>query len=107
MNDSIEKVPEHIPSRTEVLEQIGRLVAKFDVIRELSDASGLYLLEVDTKGENKGEVTMFRYSRKGNYGGNICPLNEIQVVYFENDEPVGGRNVAFYDEASGQWQDVV
>lgn len=107
MNDSIEKGPEHIPSRTEVLEQIGMLIGKFDLIRELSDGAGPYLLEVSIKGKKEGEATMFRYSRKGEHAGNICPLNEIQVVYFENGEPVGGRNVAFYDEASGQWQDVV
>ena len=90
----------------QVLEAIGQHVEGYVIERELSDPEGVYLLEARVAGEKPGEVTEYRYQRKGEFGRNQNAQTTIQVAYYENDIPVGGKTVANYDEKTGTWESV-
>lgn len=51
MENSIEKGPEMIPTKEEVMEIISRFEKNTAFVRELSDEQGLYLLEVQVEGK--------------------------------------------------------
>ena len=93
-------------TKEQVLEAIGQHVEGYVIERELSDAEGVHLLEARVAGEKPGEVTEYRYQRKGEFGRNQSAQTTIQVAYYENDIPVGGKTVANYNEAIGTWEKV-
>ena len=77
---------------------------KCTVARELSDDAGIYLVEATIPGENPGEVTEYRFERKGMYGANQFSKTSITVVYYDTDGvPEGGKTLADYDEATSGW----
>ncbi|HEY4498861.1 MAG TPA: hypothetical protein VJH94_02235 [Candidatus Paceibacterota bacterium] len=94
----------HILTREEVLEAIGQHIEGYAIERELSDAEGVYLLEARVAGEKPGEVTEYRYQRKGEFGRNQSAQTAIHVAYYEDDVPVGGTTVANYNEKTGIWE---
>jgi len=107
MENSIEKGPERIPIKEEVMEVISRFEKATTFVRELSDEQGLYLLEVQAEGKEPGEVTQYRYQRKGTFPNHNESLETvIQVVYYQDEIPVGGTNIAEYKSETGQWEEV-
>ncbi len=100
------KETEHVLSREEVLEAITQHVEGYTIERELSDAEGVYLLEARVVGEKPGEVTEYRYQRKGEFGRNQSLQTAIHVAYYEDDMPVGGTTIANYNETTGEWEPV-
>ncbi len=108
MENQIEKGPERIPSREEVLEQITRFAENFTIRRELSDEQGIYLIEAVVLGAKDGETIEYGYIRKGpDRAKNASAETVIHKTYFEGDMPVGGDNVAFYNENTQAWEDVI
>jgi len=93
-------------TKEQVLEAIGQHVEGYVIERELSDPEGVYLLEARVAGEKPGEVTEYRYQRKGEFGRNQSLQTAIHVAYYENDIPVGGTTIANYDEKTGTWEPV-
>ena len=67
MENDIEKGPERIPTREEVLDIIRRFEANAKVSRELLDEKGLYLLEAQIEGPELGETVQYEYMRKGRF----------------------------------------
>lgn len=73
--------------------------------RELSDGLGLYLVEVSVPGDKSGEVKLYEYKRKGEFpNNNAAAETVINVVYFENDMPVGGDSVAQFNYGTNEWE---
>ena len=108
MKNSFETGPERIPDKAEVLQVIFRFAESPTVVRELYDDKGLYLLEATVSGENPGETTEYRYTRKGVFPDHIESLQTvIHRVYYEGEMPVTGDNVAFFEPESDEWKDVV
>ncbi|MEK7609976.1 MAG: hypothetical protein AAB470_02560 [Patescibacteria group bacterium] len=102
-----EKGPERIPTKEEVLEVIARYIENATFVRELSDEQGLYLLEVKVQGEKTGETIQYEYIRKGKFPNhNESVSTVIHIVYYENEIPVGGHDVANFDSETGEWKDV-
>ena len=107
MENSFEKGPEKIPTKAEVMEVISRFAENTILTRELSDEQGLYLLEVKIEGENPSEITQYEYVRKGRFpDGNQSSGTVIHVVYYQNEVPIGGHDVANYDSETGEWKEV-
>jgi hypothetical protein len=107
MENQIERGPERILNKEEVLEAISRFVENATLVRELSDEHGLYLLEVKIPGENPGETTQYEYMRKGRFPNhNEASETAIHVVYYDGDMPVGGDKVAVYKPETNKWEDV-
>jgi hypothetical protein len=107
MEGSIEKGPEKIPTRDEVLEVISSIAESAEIVRELSDEQGLYLLEAKIECDTPGETTQYEYIRKGRYpDGNQSAATVIHIVYYENEMPVGGHNVADYNYNTGKWDKI-
>ncbi len=91
---TIEKILSHLPE-------------KATLVRELSDEQGLYLLEVEVKGEKPGETIQFEYMRKGRYPNkNEASESAIHAVYYENGTPVSGAKIAVYNYETGGWEKV-
>jgi len=105
MKNPFEKGPERIPTKEKVMEAISRLTETSEVVRELSDEQGLYLLEAKVPGDEPGEFVQYEYIRKGRYpDGNESSATAIHIVYYEGEAPVGGHNVADYDQETGEWK---
>ncbi len=104
MENPIERGPEQIPTREQVLKEIARHAEGAAFVRELSDEQGLYLLEVKIEGEKPGEIIQYEYMRKGRFQG-VGQSSEtaIHVVYYENDVPTNGQKIAIYNAESGEW----
>lgn len=89
--------PERILSREEILSQLQGRCEKFDVERELSDADGIYLLEVMTKDGTK----RYTYQRKGAFDGKIESAGTTVRLEWMDDG--FSKTLADFDPATGEW----
>lgn len=102
---SPEKKAERVLTSGEVLEAISERAEGFILSRELSDEQGVYLLEVEIKGENEGEVTEYQYMRKGVHPNhNESDVTAISRIDYKDGVPIGGERVAVFDEKTGEWR---
>lgn len=93
-----------IPTREQIMGILLQHAPHCTVARELSDHDGIYLIEATIPGENPGEITEYRFERKGVYGQNQFSATSITIVYYDADGvPEGGKTVASYDEKTGIW----
>ena len=69
---------------------------------ERSDADGLWLLEIQVEGPKPGEMTEYAYRRAGTFGRNKHALTTIEVAYYEDGIPVGGKTIANF--LDGEWK---
>lgn len=74
------------------------------VARELSDEEGIYLLDVRFEGEKPGEVTEYSYARKGSWTESKSVATRIDIAYYEDEVPMGGKSFARFDEGSKEWK---
>ena len=117
-NYNIEKSPERIQSKEEVLEVISRHikrdisraenVAEMKLTNELSDEQGLYLLEAKVEVVGKsGEFIEYLYMRKGVFLEHNSSLETtINVMYYKDEIPVSGWNIAEFNSDKGELEDV-
>ena len=99
-----EEASERILTSEEVLEALSQHAEGYTLSRELSDEKGVYLREVEVKGEKEGEVTEYQYMRKGRHSNhNESDRTAISVIYYEDGMPVGGERIAIFDEDAGVW----
>lgn len=92
---------EKIPREREVLNIIEKIIGNdYEVLRNLEDEKGLYLLEVQTTDES-GDLVQYNYQREGAYKEGKSLDTIIDVVFFSDGIPVGGHTVAKYKE--GTW----
>jgi hypothetical protein len=107
MESFIEKGPERIPNKEEVMEVIGRHAEGASIVRELSDEQGLYLLEAKVESKEPGETIQYEYMRKGEFAdGNKSASSVIHIVYYMDGIPAGGHSVAEYNPVAGEWEEV-
>ncbi len=105
MENFIEKSPEKIPTKQEVLDVISRFVENPTIVIELADERGLYSLEVKVEGKKPGETIQYEYLRKGSFpNGYKSTSTVIHVVYREDGKVVWGENVADYNYETGEWK---
>lgn len=105
MENPIEKGPERIPTKGEVMEVISRFAENAVLVRELSDEKGLYLLEVKVENKESTESTLYRYARRGEYPDhNDSSETIIHVAYYEGEVAVGGHDVAVYNSETNEWE---
>jgi hypothetical protein len=104
---NIEKKSEKILTSAEILEAISQHAEGFTLSRELSDEKGVYLREVEVKGEKEGEVTEYQYMRKGIHSNhNESEVTAISRIYYQDGMPIGGDKVAILNEETGEWEKV-
>lgn len=111
MENYIEKGPERIPTKEEVMEIIVRhpenVSLSVILVRELYDEQGLYLLEAKKEGEKSGEFIEYLYMRKGVYPDkDSTTKSTINILHYKNGEPKTGWNIANYKLDTGEWEDV-
>lgn len=99
----VEQGSEHIPTREDVLAEIKKWCEKGEVVKELSDERGVYILEIIEPGEKSGESTLYAYQRAGTFGKNSAVATVIEKVYLVDDIPVGGDIIAEHNDATGEW----
>jgi len=104
MKNTFESGPEQIPTKESILEIIKSFTENAVVIREESDEQGLYLLEANQREEKPGEYTQYQYMRKGEFKEGQSLETVIHVVYYENDIPCGGHDVATFNPQTGTWE---
>ncbi|MCE9628855.1 MAG: hypothetical protein K8Q91_02545 [Candidatus Vogelbacteria bacterium] len=93
---------ESIPNQDEISAVFGRHIeGEYKTTRCLEDEQGIYLWEVEVPGASDGEVTEYRYTRKGQYQEASSLVTTIQVAYYENGDCVGGTSVVNF--LDGQW----
>ncbi len=110
MENEIEKEPEHIPTKEEVMEIIDRRMEppeKFTTLRELYDEQGLCLLDLRIEGKQPGEMSEYLYTRKGLLPNKVMTLEtSIEVSYYQDGEIVGGDRVAIFGYQKNEWEEV-
>ena len=107
MENQIEKGPERIPTKKEVMEIIARYVEspeKLVTLREISDMNGLTLLDLRIEGKEQGETIEYLYTKAGTLpNGVMTRETSIEVSYYQDGKVVSGERVAIYNPAIGQW----
>ncbi len=107
MENPIEKGPERILTKEDVMEVIARHAENAILVRELSDEQGLYLLEVKVEGKESDEIIQYQYMRKGRFPNhNEASETAIHAVYYQGETPVGGDKIAVYKSEMGGWEEV-
>ena len=107
MENQIEKGPERIPTKAEVMEVIARFAENPILVRELTDEQGLYLLEASIEGKSPGESLQYEYMRKGRFPNqNEASETAIYSVRYEGGTPAGGDKVAVYSSETGVWEEI-
>lgn len=105
MTNPIEKGPERIPTKGEVLEIIRHHAEKAELVRELSDEQGLYLLEAKVAGKERGETIQYEYMRKGRFPNhNESSKTAIHVMYYQGEIPTSGDIIAVRNPETGEWE---
>jgi len=94
-----ESNPEKILSREEVMAQLKSRCEGMEVERELSDADGVYLLEMMSSNEGRRYV----YQRKGTFAGKI--ESGSTTIRSEDLDDGYSRTIADYDPETGEWID--
>ena len=109
-NKIIEKGPEKIPTKKEVIDVIVRRVEspeKFVTLREISDEEGITLLDLRIEGKEPGETIEYLYTRAGLLpNGKTTSQTSIEVSYYQDGNIVGGDRVAIYNSKTEQWEEV-
>lgn len=104
MENPFENKPAEILTKEKIL---SRIPERAHLVRELSDEQGLYLLEVEVKGEKPGETIQFEYMRKGRYPNkNEASESAIHAVYYQDGQPISGAKIAVYNYETGEWEKV-
>jgi hypothetical protein len=105
--NTIERSPEMIPTRTEIMDVIHHFAEHFTLISEKSDERGTYFLEVKVEGSEPGEYVQYEYTRKGRFpDGHMSTSTVIQRVFYTDDIPQpGSDNLADYDNETGEWKE--
>ena len=105
--NNIEKKSERIFTSEEVLEAISQYAEGFTLSRELSDEKGVYLREVEVKGEKDGEIIEYQYMRKGRHPNhNQSDVTTISRIYYQDGMAISGEPVAKFDEETGVWKKI-
>jgi hypothetical protein len=96
-----EKSPEQILSRESVLSKLREYCDAFVVERELSDPTGVYLLEVVSADGKK----MYTYQRAGEFPGSTRPISSSSTVVRVDDLDGSffSETLADYNPATGVW----
>lgn len=94
---------ETIPEKQDILEIVNNLVEGGIVVREKSDDTGLYLLEIRVNGVDEGKYTEYVYVREGDHEPKITSIVScLYSVEYEGDVPVGGSTIA--NVVNGAWE---
>ena len=102
----IERKPERVLTKEEVMFAMSRFAENPTVLRELSNEAGLYLLEVQVEGEQKGETIEYQYMRKGAFPNqNREVATSICACYYQDGVPISGDTISVYKSETGEWED--
>lgn len=98
-----EAAAEHIPTREEILGLFEQAAngKELKETRALVDELGPYLIEAETPGDAPGETTELSYKRRGKFTECEASKSTIELVYYEDGIPVGGKVIA--DLENGEW----
>jgi hypothetical protein len=98
MEKTLENGKEKILSREEILAVISNFVENSTVVKQESDADGVFLLNTKIEGEKPGETVQYEYVRKGKFPGHSNSLETvIDIVYYKEGEAIGGNTIAQYN----------
>jgi len=93
---------EHIPTAEEVYEIFKHLTGKeCEETLKNEDELGLYILRVETPGNNPGDIDEYEYRRKKKYTADEPSKTEIHVTYYTDGVPYSGQDLATYID--GKW----
>jgi hypothetical protein len=115
MANAFEKAPERIPTQEEILEVIGRFAENYSVELVKADEHGPYLIDAIVEDPNTGEITEYKYQRKGGFradGKNNGSLETAIDAYFyadregcKNGDAMGAKAISVFDSETGEWKD--
>lgn len=98
---SAEKAVEHIHSKQEVQDLLKQFITgEFRELQSSEDQDGLYFFNVEVAGELPGETVEYVYIRKTADKNPSTAVTTLQVAFYEEGVPVGGKTIAdFIDNA--------
>jgi hypothetical protein len=96
--------PERIHTKEEILAVLSKWCENLDTIQTKEDADGIYELRMDSPEIAPGEFNRYIYSRKGIFGKDQAVKTTIEVVYYLNNEPVGGDSLVNYNATADTWE---
>jgi hypothetical protein len=106
-DSKVENKSEKILTSQEISAVISQYAENHIPSRELSDEKGIYLKEVEVKGEKEGEITVYQYMRKGNHSNhNESDVAAISCIFYQDGVPVGGDRIAKFNEDIGTWENI-
>lgn len=109
MGNNIEKIPERILTKDEVMREISRYAENPEIVRILTDEHDqIYLIEAKISETNPGEITQYEYMRKGRFANGAHQASEtaIHLMYYKNGVAAGGHKVTVYRPKTGEWEEV-
>lgn len=106
MMEGFEGGPEKILTKQEILDFITKYIEGWEVVDERSDEKGVYLLNVKVEVEDEpGKFVQYEYLRKGHFPNkNETSETHLEIVYYQDEEVYFADEIAFYDEATGEWR---
>jgi hypothetical protein len=96
--------PERIHTKEEILSLIKRWCENLDTVQTKEDDEGIYELRMNGPEIAPGEFNQYIYSRKGTFGKDQAAKTTIEVVYYLDDQPVGGDSLVNYNPLSDTWE---
>jgi hypothetical protein len=109
MPNPFETSPELIPTKEKVTEIILKHAesVEFEILRDLSDESGLTVLDLRFQGKEPGVVVEYLYTRAGKLpNGDTTSSTSIEVSYYKNGKIYWGERVAIYNPETNTWDSV-
>ncbi|MFA5126455.1 MAG: hypothetical protein WC465_00440 [Patescibacteria group bacterium] len=98
-----EESSEQIPTPEEILEILERVINReFIEVGRYEDERGIYRLDVQTPGDEEGEMVEYIYTRMGRYPQSQSTNTEISIAYYKDGIPFFGTIVARY--IGGSWK---
>ncbi len=105
--NKLENKAEHIPTKDEVMEVIGKCAEGASLVCEFYDDKGLIYLESKVESGVDGEYNEIIYIRKGNHDGHAQSLDTaVQMIYYVDGIPVGGDKLFEYEAEKGEWNKI-
>jgi hypothetical protein len=112
LTNSPERSGERVHDQEEILALIAERIPglpgieelKGKIVRRLSDAAGLYLLELEVAGSVPGQTIEYRYVRAGNQDPrNSTDASRIDMVLYVDGDPDTSDQLAKFNVVTQEW----
>ena len=100
-----EKSVESIPTKEEILSEIGKYCENPQVTLERKDAKGIYFLRAEVPSTISGEIIDYTYQREGTFDNMTSGKTSIYLTHMKDGEVIYSEDKAQYTPETKKWQE--